>query len=57
MSLTFEETAGQTEVQLRHSGVPDDEMGRQHRDGWTWVLSMLAERFAAQPPAAAPAPL
>jgi hypothetical protein len=28
--------------------VPDDEMGRQHADGWTWILSMLAERFASR---------
>jgi uncharacterized protein YndB with AHSA1/START domain len=45
--LTFEPRGDQTEVTLRHSGVPDDEMGRRHKDGWTWVLSMLAERFAA----------
>jgi hypothetical protein len=34
---------------LRHAGVPDDEMGRRHKDGWTWVLSMLAERFVSAP--------
>jgi len=22
-------------------------MGQQHREGWTWVLSMLEQRFAA----------
>jgi len=43
--VTFEPRGDQTEVTLRHTGVPDDEMGRQHKDGWTWVLSMLAERF------------
>jgi hypothetical protein len=32
---------------LRHSGVPDDEMGRQLSEGWTLVLSMPAERFGA----------
>jgi len=36
-------------VTLRHSGAPDDELGRQHNEGWTWVLSMLAERFASRP--------
>ena len=46
--ITFEARGDQTEVTLRHSGVPDDDMGRQHKEGWTWVLSMLAERFAAQ---------
>jgi uncharacterized protein YndB with AHSA1/START domain len=46
VSVIFEPRGDGTEVTLRHSGVPDDEMGRQHKDGWTWVLSMLAERFA-----------
>ena len=46
VAVTFEPRGDQTEVTLRHSGVPDDEMGRRHTEGWTWVLSMLAERFA-----------
>jgi uncharacterized protein YndB with AHSA1/START domain len=49
VAVTFESRGGETEVTLRHSGVPDDEMGRQHKDGWTWMLSTLAERFAAAP--------
>lgn len=51
VALTFEPRGDETEVTLRHSGVPDDEMGRQHAEGWTWVLSMLAERFAKRSPA------
>lgn len=50
VTVTFEPRGDQTEVTLRHTGVPDDEMGRQHREGWAWVLSMLAERFASAPP-------
>jgi uncharacterized protein YndB with AHSA1/START domain len=45
VTLTFEARGEQTEVTLCHSGVPDDEMGRKHKEGWTWVLSMLAKRF------------
>jgi uncharacterized protein YndB with AHSA1/START domain len=45
VAVTFEPQGDSTEVTLRHSGVPDDEMGRKHQEGWTWVLSMLAERF------------
>jgi len=45
VTVTFEPLGDQTRVTLRHSGVPDDEMGRRHEEGWTWVLSMLAERF------------
>jgi len=49
VSVTFEARDGQTEVTLRHTGVPDDEMGRQHKDGWAWVLSMLAESIDKRP--------
>ena len=47
---TFEARGEQTEVTLRHSGFPDDEMGRGHKEGWTWCLSMLAERFGTAAP-------
>ena len=50
VAVTFEQRGDQTDVTLRHSGVPDDEMGRQHKEGWNWILSMLAERFVASPP-------
>ena len=55
VALTFEPRVDETEVTLRHSGVPDDEMGCQHQEGWTWVLSMLAERFVSRPAGPAPA--
>jgi uncharacterized protein YndB with AHSA1/START domain len=48
VTVTMEAQAEQTLVTLRHSGVPDDEMGLQHQDGWAWVLSALAESFASQ---------
>jgi uncharacterized protein YndB with AHSA1/START domain len=50
VAVTFEPCGEQT-ITLRHSGVPDDEMGRQHREGWTWILSALADRFVSQPSA------
>jgi hypothetical protein len=51
VTVTMEPRGDQTEVTLRHSGVPDDEMGRQHKDGWPWVLSALAETLASHRPA------
>jgi uncharacterized protein YndB with AHSA1/START domain len=45
--LTFQPNGDATNVTLQHSGVPDDKMGRQHKDGWTWVLSTFAECFTA----------
>jgi uncharacterized protein YndB with AHSA1/START domain len=47
VAVRFEARGEETEVTLKHTGVPDDEMGRQHKDGWTWILSMLAERFGS----------
>jgi len=55
VAVTFEPRGDQTEVTLHHSGVPDDETGHRHKDGWAWVLSMLAERFVVHPPAPASA--
>ncbi len=48
VTVTMESQGEQTEVTLRHSGVPDDEMGRQHKEGWTWVLSALAEGLVSR---------
>jgi hypothetical protein len=48
VEVAFETTDGQTAVTLRHSGPPNDEMGRQHKDGWIWVLTMFAEQFPSK---------
>jgi uncharacterized protein YndB with AHSA1/START domain len=48
VTVTLEPKAEQTEVTLRHAGVPDDEMGLRHQQGWTWILSMLAEALATR---------
>ncbi|HYA34439.1 MAG TPA: SRPBCC domain-containing protein [Candidatus Binataceae bacterium] len=48
VTLTMEPRGNDTEVTLRHAGVPDDEMGRKHKDGWAWILSMLEQGMAAR---------
>lgn len=48
VNITFESRGDDTEVTIRHSGVPDDEMGRRHKDGWGWILDMLAQGMAAR---------
>ena len=45
ITVTFAPKGKDTEVTLVHAGIPDDEMGRMHKDGWGYVLSSLAERF------------
>jgi Activator of Hsp90 ATPase homolog 1-like protein len=46
VTVTFAPLAEQTEATLAHSGVPDNEMGRRHAEGWSWMLNLLAERFS-----------
>lgn len=48
VSISFQPCGDDTEVTLRHSGVPDDEVGRRHKDGWGWILDMLAQGMAAR---------
>ena len=45
VSVTFAPRDGGTEVTLRHSNVPDDEAGSEHRNGWAWYLDVLNQRF------------
>jgi uncharacterized protein YndB with AHSA1/START domain len=45
VTITLVPRDGATEVTLCHVNVPDDEMGRGHKEGWTWYLSVLGERF------------
>jgi len=36
---------GRTKLVLTHAGLPDDEMGRQHEEGWTQILGNLADHL------------
>jgi uncharacterized protein YndB with AHSA1/START domain len=45
VTITLTARQDATEVTLHHANVPDDEMGRSHKDGWGWYLDVLAERF------------
>ena len=48
VSITLEPRGDDTEMTIRHSGVPDDELGRQHKDGWGFILAALAQGLAAR---------
>jgi hypothetical protein len=45
VTVTLEPHNEDTHVTLHHANLADDEMGRGHKDGWTWYLKLLAERF------------
>jgi uncharacterized protein YndB with AHSA1/START domain len=36
---------GGTDLVLTHGGLPDDEMGRSHEEGWTQIAGVLAEKI------------
>ena len=48
VTITLEPRGNETEFTLRHSGLPDDPMGRQHKEGWEFILGMLAQGMAAK---------
>jgi uncharacterized protein YndB with AHSA1/START domain len=46
LTVTLEPDGKATRVTLRHAGVPDDDFGRQHGEGWSFMLDMIEKRFA-----------
>jgi uncharacterized protein YndB with AHSA1/START domain len=46
VSVSLEPAGAETRVTLQHSGVPDDAFGRQHGDGWGFILGAIEQRFA-----------
>lgn len=46
VSVTFEPRAGGTQMTILHRGLPDDERGRKHEAGWTFLLSRLERELA-----------
>ena len=45
VSVSLAPRNGSTEMTLRHSNLPDDEMGREHQGGWTWYMDVLVQKF------------
>jgi len=41
VSVSFEPRAGGTQVTIQHRGLPDDEDGRDHEEGWEYFLAQL----------------
>jgi uncharacterized protein YndB with AHSA1/START domain len=48
VSVTFEPRDGGTQLTLVHRGVPDDETGRRHEGGWTFLLERLEAHFGGK---------
>ncbi len=46
LTLTLEPQGNNTLVTLHHRNIPDDEMGRRHKEGWSFCLDALAQALA-----------
>jgi uncharacterized protein YndB with AHSA1/START domain len=47
VTFTLEPQGTGTLVTLNHRNIPDDEMGRRHRDGWGFCLDALGKAVSA----------
>jgi hypothetical protein len=45
VSVTFEPRDGGTQMTIVHRGLPDDDTGRAHERGWTFLLARVAEQL------------
>jgi uncharacterized protein YndB with AHSA1/START domain len=48
VSISFESRAGGTQVTIQHRGLPDDDGGRGHEDGWNYFLGELEKSRKAK---------
>ena len=47
VTVTFAKVQGGTEVTLRHAGLPDDQVGRDHQDAWRRILAHVGAHYSA----------
>ena len=47
VSVTFRGVEAGTEVTLRHSGLPDDQAGLDHKNAWIRILGTVGAHFAS----------
>ncbi len=46
VTIEIKASRGGADLVLTHSGLPDDEMGRGHEEGWKIIIANLAEKIA-----------
>lgn len=49
VTVTFKKKGEGTVMALSHTGLPDDEGGRGHEDGWNQFMDAFPKRFQASP--------
>jgi uncharacterized protein YndB with AHSA1/START domain len=48
VTVTFAARDGGTQLTIVHRGLPDDEAGRAHERGWTFLLARTEQHFASK---------
>jgi uncharacterized protein YndB with AHSA1/START domain len=48
VTLTFEKRGEETLMTLLHSGLPDDDAAKSHKEGWTYFLDKLVDHFGTR---------
>jgi uncharacterized protein YndB with AHSA1/START domain len=48
VTVTFDEKGDDTSLTLTHAGLPDDDNGRLHEDGWNGCLGTFVEQFPSR---------
>jgi len=48
VTLTFTAVDEKTQVQVKHTNIPDDEEGRRHEHAWGYVLGAMRSRFGKE---------
>jgi uncharacterized protein YndB with AHSA1/START domain len=48
VTVTFKKKGKDTLLNLHHEGLPDDEKGRRHEQGWNYLLGVLVEHYAGK---------
>jgi uncharacterized protein YndB with AHSA1/START domain len=48
VTVTLEPKGDGTLATLRHADLPDDHLGRQHEEGWKFILGAIADRFGSR---------
>lgn len=43
VSITLEKKGDDTVITIDHRGVPDDDAGRHHAQGWAWIAEAMAD--------------
>lgn len=49
VTVTFQKKGEDTLLTLNHAGLPDDELGRMHDQGWKHYLGLLEKQFERKP--------